>query len=144
MSALRAQVIQWPVRIPVLAVMVLLARAPLSAQGIPTMDSTQLQPLTAAGKFLMHWTVDDGPAGDQTIYVRNISKDRPITVVTWEVYDCVNLSGRACGVHHDGPTIKPGKTERLVTVHRLIQSEGSSYRYRFTARWFEPAPPAPE
>ena len=115
----------------------------LAGQGVPSMDSTRLQPVTAAGHFLLHWTVDEGTNGEQTVFLRNVSPDRSITLSSWEIYDCVNLAGRACGVHKKGPVIPPGQTVRLVRLHAAVPDQGYAYRYRFTAGWTEPSADAP-
>jgi len=118
-----------------IAVAIFVAR-PLAAQGVPTLDSTVLTPITASGKFLVFWAAEDGANGEQGIYFKNVSPDRSITITSWEVYDCIKLAAGICGKRDKGPTIKPGKTVRLILVRGFRGgTEGFSYRYRFTHQW---------
>jgi len=108
----------------------------LIAQGVPTLDSTRLTPVTGAGKHLVFWTAEEGAAGEQVVYLRNISTDRSITITSWEVYECFKVAGGICGKRDKGPTIQPGKTVRLVVIRGFRgTSEGYSFRYRFTQQW---------
>ncbi len=127
-----------------LAIAVAVSTARLVAgQGVPTLDSTVLTPVTASGKFLAFWAAEDGAGGEQGIYVKNLSPARSITITSWEIYDCIKLAGGICGKRDKGPTIKPGKTVRLILVRGWRESsEGFSYRYRFTQQWTDELPPA--
>ena len=114
-----------------------------AGQGVPAMDSTRLTSVTAAGKFLAYWTAEDGAAQEQGVYLKNLSPDRSITITSWEVYDCINLAGGVCGKRNKGPTIKPGKTVRLVLIRGWRGStRGYSYRFRFTQQWTDLLPDA--
>ncbi len=93
------------------------------------------QSLSEAGTFLMAWIESESGGSDQSVYLKNISKDREITITWWEIYDCNNLAGKGCGRHDGGPVLKPGKTARLVTVRRRESRGGYSYKYRFNAEW---------
>jgi len=114
----------------------------LAGQGVPVLDGTVLTPVTASGKFLAFWTAEDGTEGEQGIYLKNLSPDRSITITSWEIYDCIRLAGGICGKRKKGPTIKPGKTVRLMLVRGWGDgSAGFSYRYRFTQEWTDELPP---
>jgi hypothetical protein len=97
-------------------------------------DSIRLQQVTAAGSHIVHWTFDEG-IGQQTIYLRNTAKDRPVTITAWRVFDCENIERRSCGEHSEGPTLQPGQTVRLATVQRQDEQRAYSFRYDFTARY---------
>lgn len=97
-------------------------------------DSVRLQQVTAAGSEIVHWTFDEG-IGQQTIYLKNISKDRPVTISSWRVFDCENIKRRSCKEHRGGPTLQPGQTVRLGTVQRQDEERDYSYRYDFTASY---------
>ena len=130
------------VRASALIAVILLAPSSGRAQGIPVLDSTRLTPVTSAGAFLKFWTTDEGAAGEQAIYLKNISPDRSITITSWEIYDCYKVAGGICGPRDHGPTIKPGKTVRLAVIRGFRgSSEGYYYRYRFTQRWTDELPP---
>jgi hypothetical protein len=116
----------------------------LSGQGVPVLDSTVLTPVTASGKFLAFWAAEEGTNGEQAIYFKNLSPDRSITITTWEIYDCIRLAGGVCGKRDKGPTIKPGKTVRLILIRGSRGgTEGFSYRYRFTHQWTDELTPPP-
>jgi hypothetical protein len=97
-------------------------------------DSVRLQQVTAAGRDIVHWTFDEG-IGEQTIYLKNVSKERPITITGWRVFDCDNIKRRSCKEHRQGPTLQPGQTVRLATVQRQDEQRAYSYRYDFTASY---------
>jgi hypothetical protein len=97
-------------------------------------ESVRLQPVTAAGSDIVHWSFDEG-IGQQTIYLKNISKDRPVTIASWRVFDCENIKRRSCKEHNEGPTLKPGQTVRLGTVQRQDEERAFSYKYDFTASY---------
>src|SRR5690242_16386322 len=97
-------------------------------------DSVRLQQVTAAGGNIVHWTFDEG-VGQQTIYLKNVSKDRPVTITGWRVFDCDNIKRRSCKEHSEGPTLQPGQTVRLTTVQRQDEDRSYSYRYDFTASY---------
>jgi hypothetical protein len=118
----------------ILAAVLCWPAAPMLAQGIPEMDSTRLQPVTAAGQYLVHWTYDDG-TDQQAIYFKNTSKDRAVTITSWELYDCIKVAGLSGRKHDSGPTIKPGKTVRLHSVRGQRSDDGFAFKYRFTAEW---------
>jgi hypothetical protein len=99
-------------------------------------DSVHLQEVTAAGRDIVHWTFDEG-IGEQTIYLKNVSKDRPVTIISWRVFDCDNIKRRSCKEHREGPTLQPGQTLRLATVQRQDEQRAYSYRYDFTASYPE-------
>jgi hypothetical protein len=111
-----------------------------SAQGQLVQDSVRLQQVTAAASEIVHWTFDEG-IGQQTIYLKNTSRDRTVTITGWRVFDCDNLKRRSCGEHSPGPTLQPGKTVRLTTVERQDEERAYSFRYDFTASY--PEDPAP-
>ncbi len=107
-----------------------------SAQGVPRLDSTHMTPVSASGKALVYWVTDEGANGEQGIYLRNTSPDRAITITSWEVFDCYRVAGGICGKRAKGPTIKPGKSVRLVLIRGFKGStEGFSYKYRFEQAW---------
>ena len=108
--------------------------APAPATGQLVQDSIRLQQVTAAGSDIVHWTFDEGP-GQQTIYLKNSSKDRPVAITTWRVFDCHNIKLRSCGEHSPGPTLKPGQTVRLAVVQQQDQEQAYSFRYDFTASY---------
>jgi hypothetical protein len=97
-------------------------------------DSVRLQQVTAAGEDIVHWSFDEG-VGQQTIYLKNVSKNRPVTITGWRVFDCDNIKRRSCKDHREGPTLQPGQTVRLTTVQRQDEERGYSYRYDFTASY---------
>jgi hypothetical protein len=95
-----------------------------------------MAPVTAAGPSLIFWATDEGANGEQAIYFRNTSEARSITITSWEIYDCYKVAGGICRKHDSGPTIKPGKTVRLVLIRGFLGStEGFAYKYRFTQAW---------
>ncbi len=119
-------------------------RSSATAQGVPRLDSTVLAPVTGAGQFLLHWSTDEGANGEQSIYLKNTSKTRSITITSWEVYNCYRVATGICGPRDTGPTIKPGKSVRLVTIRGFRGStEGFQYGYRFTQRWTDELTPPP-
>ena len=97
-------------------------------------DSVRLQQVTAAGSHIVHWTFDEG-IEQQTIYLKNIGKDRPVIITAWRVFDCENIKRRSCREHKEGPTLEPGETVRLGTVQRDNEELGYSYRYEFAAAY---------
>jgi hypothetical protein len=124
-----------PQRGPVLAALVLLLfTAASSARAQIREDSVSLQQVTAAGRDIVHWTFDEG-VGQQTIYLRNVSKDRPVTIIGWRVFDCDNIKRRGCKEHKAGPTLQPGQTVRLGTVQRQDEERAYSFQYDFTASY---------
>ena len=96
-------------------------------------DSAQLA-ASAARSSLSFWHVSTNGTGETTVYVRN-NAARPVRIIWFEVRDCINIPRKICGRHSPGPTIKPGKTSRLVVVRRERNSEGWSYTYQFQAEW---------
>ena len=105
---------------------------PAAAQIIE--DSVRLQKVTAAGNDIAHWTFDEG-IGQQTIYLKNVSKNRQVTITSWRVFNCDNIARRSCKEHNGGPTLQPGQTVRLGTVQRQDEERPYSYSYDFTARY---------
>lgn len=106
---------------------------PLSAQVYTRPDSASLE-RAAAFAEMTHWVETTHGTSEQTVMLRNNSK-RPIQVLTYEVYECVNIPTRVCKVHQPGPVIDPGKTKRLVTVSRRRDDQEWSYSYRFTVSY---------
>ena len=98
-----------------LAVMVLFPCS-LSAQVYTRPDSATLE---RAGAFaeMTHWVETSHGVSEHSVMLRNHSK-RPIQVVSYEVFECINIPSRVCKVHQPGPIVEPGKTKRLVVIRR--------------------------
>jgi len=92
-------------------------------------DSAKVAAAIAAGVKLIHWVQTTPGASEHIIYVRNISK-QPIQITSYEIYDCINLAGRVCGIHAPGPQLAPGQTKRLVVIKVIPGVGPSSYNYR--------------
>jgi hypothetical protein len=105
-----------------------------SAAGQRTQDSIRLQKVASAGGDIVHWTFDEG-TGQQTIYLKNIGKHRPVTISAWRVFDCDNIKRRSCGEHTEGPALQPGQTVRLAVIRQQDVERPYSFRYDFTARY---------
>ena len=95
-------------------------------------DSEKVRAAVAAGARLVHWVETVRGAGEHIIYVRNVSP-RPVRVTSYEIYDCKDLRGRACGVHSPGPLLAPGETHRLIVIDFL--GLYGSYRYRLSSAY---------
>jgi hypothetical protein len=120
---------------PVLVTWALLTFTSASpAAGQVVQDSVRLQQVTAAGSHLVHWTFDEG-LGQQTIYLKNTAKDRPVTITAWRVFNCDNIKRRSCRGHSNGPTLQPGETVRLAIVERDNEERAYSFNYDFTASY---------
>jgi hypothetical protein len=115
-----------------LAIVWVPAARPAAAQIMQ--DSLRLQQVTAAGAYIVTWTFDEG-TGQQTIYLKNTSKDRPVSITAWRVFDCENLKRRSCGEHGEGPTLQPGQTVRLAVVQQQDEEQAYSFRYDFSASY---------
>ena len=113
-----------------LLALVVLLPTHLSAQVYTRPDSAALE-RAAAFAEMTHWVETTHGTSEQSVMLRNNSR-RAIRVITYEVYDCVNIPSRVCKVHQPGPVIEPGKTRRLVTVSRRRNDDEWSYSYRFT------------
>ena len=112
-----------------LTVMVLFP-TPLLAQVYTGPDSAALE-RAAAFAEMTHWVETSHGVSEQSVMLRNNSK-RPVQVLSYEVYDCVNIPSRVCKVHQPGRVIEPGKTKRLVAIRRRRDDQEWSYSYRFT------------
>jgi hypothetical protein len=122
-----------PLRPAAVAFAMLIAGARAAdAQWVP--DSIIRAPVTAAGAHALHWTMDEG-IGEQTVYVKNTSRDRTVTVAAWRVRDCVNLRVRDCGKRKAGVSVAPGQTIRLGTVRRDVAEREYFFRYELTIEW---------
>ena len=95
-------------------------------------DSTKIANAAESGARLVHWVETVRGAGQHVIYVRNLTT-RPVRVTSYEIYECMNLRGRACGVHSPGPVVAPGKTVRLIIIAFGVGIAPGSYRYRLQA-----------
>lgn len=104
--------------------------------------SVNLQRATSAGGNIVHWTIDEG-LGEQTIFIKNTSPDRPITIVSWRVYQCRNIRPRNCSEHKNGPTIKPGETVRLEIVRSQNAQDGYSFNYEMSSLYADEVGPKP-
>lgn len=123
----------------ILLALVVLFPSRLSAQVYTRPDSAALE-RAAAFAEMTHWVETTHGVSEQTVMLRNNSK-RPIQVLSYEVYDCVNIPTRVCKVHPPGPVIDPGKTKRLVSISRRRDDEEWSYSYRFTVGYVPGAQP---
>lgn len=111
----------------------LLPAGPAAAQQIfYRADSAKIDSAAAAGVALVHWVQSTYAADEQSIYVRNISHT-PIRITSFEIYDCLNLGGHACGVHSPGPLVAPGKTARLIVIERAFDGSATGFKYRIYA-----------
>ena len=123
----------------------LLLLVPVLLAGIPARASAQVYTrpdsvaLARAAAFaeLVHWVETSHGTSEHTVYLRS-SSSQAIQVVSYEVYDCINIPSRVCKVHQPGPVIQPGKIMRLVTISRRRQ-ESWSYSYRFEVSYL-PSP----
>jgi hypothetical protein len=122
-----------PRSLPLLALLVVAPLAPAVAQIIPQPDSATLAN-SAARSALTYWEASSGGPEEQSVYLKNNST-RAIWIPSYEVYECNNIPHKVCGVHSPGPTIPPGKTITLVTISRVRDNFGWSYRYRYTAQF---------
>lgn len=115
-----------------LAVMVLFPCS-LSAQVYTRPDSATLE---RAGAFaeMTHWVETSHGVSEHSVMLRNHSK-RSIQVVSYEVFECINIPSRVCKVHQPGPIVEPGKTKRLVVIRRQRPGESWSYNYRFSVTY---------
>jgi hypothetical protein len=117
----------------VLAATLMFFPVSLSAQVYTRPDSATLE-RAAAFAEMTYWVETTHGTSEQTVMLRNNSK-RAVQVISYEVYDCVNIPSRVCKVHQPGPVIEPGKTKRLVTVSRRRGDQEWSYSYRFTVSY---------
>src|SRR5258708_3101987 len=95
-------------------------------------DSATIGRGSYAETKLVYWVESTGGHSEQAVFLKNTSTE-PIEVINFEIYDCINLRGKVCGVHAPGPLIAPGKTVRLVVIDRGFSEEAWSFRYRFHA-----------
>jgi len=96
-------------------------------------DSAKIAKAADAGASLVHWVQTSPGAEEHTIYVRNISQQL-IRVTSYEVYNCVDVRGRACGIHSPGPLVKPGQTVRLIVIDfGMRRGSNGSYQYRVSS-----------
>lgn len=102
---------------------------PSAGQVVPPPDSAS-QAMSAARAALSYWEASSHGSSEQSVYLKNNSA-RPIVITSYEVYECVNIPRRTCGVHSPGPTVPPGKTVVLVTIGRSRNDQAWAYRYRF-------------
>ncbi len=102
-----------------------------SAVAQKLMQTADSKEAARAGVDLIHWVENVPDAGERIIYVRNIS-NRPIQIKSYEIYDCIGLRGRVCGVYAPGPRLLPGKTARLAIID-LVRFHRWFYRYRLNA-----------
>ncbi len=102
------------------------------AQVVPHPDSATIARASYAETKLVYWVESTGGHSEQAVFLKNTSTE-PIEVINFEIYDCINLRGKVCGVHAPGPLIAPGKTVRLVVIDRGFSKEAWSFRYRFHA-----------
>jgi len=99
------------------------------------MQTTDTEEAARAGVDLIHWAEGVPDAGERIIYVRNIS-NRPIQVKSYEIYDCVAVHVRVCGIHTPGPLVLPGKTARLAIID-FVRMHRWSYRYRLNTAFVD-------
>ena len=111
------------------------------AQVVPHPDSATIARATGAETKLVYWVESTNGHSEQAVFLRNTWTE-PIQVTNYEIYDCVNLRGKVCGMHSPGPLIAPGKTVRLVVIDQAFSAEAWSFKYRFNAIYVHPANPA--
>jgi hypothetical protein len=121
-----------PMHRMLLAVMVL-SPASLSAQVYTRPDSAALE-RAAAFAEMTHWVETSHGVSEHSVMLRNNSR-RPIQILSYEVYECINIPSRTCKVHQPGPIVEPGKTKRLVVIRQQRSGESWSYNYRFTVAY---------
>jgi hypothetical protein len=119
-----------------LAVMVL-SPCSLSAQVYTRPDSASLE-RAAAFAEMVHWVETSHGVSEHSVMLRNNSK-RPIQVLSYEVFECINIPSRTCKVHQPGPIVEPGKTKRLVVIRQQRSSSAWSYNYRFSVSYLPEA-----
>jgi hypothetical protein len=112
-----------------------------NAQVVPHPDSATIARASYAETKLVYWVESTGGHAEQAVFLRNTSTE-PIQVTDYEIYDCVNLRGKVCGVHSPGPLIAPGKTVRIVVIDQGSSEEAWSFRYRFHATFLHAPNPA--
>jgi len=96
-------------------------------------DSAKLAAAADAGAGVASWVESTMGTDEHALYVRNVS-DRQVHVVSYEIYECFNLRGKACGVHSLGLVLKPGESKRLTIIEGGDRRHGrASYKYRVRA-----------
>jgi hypothetical protein len=113
----------------------------LNAQVVTHPDSATIARAADAGAKLVYWVESTNGHAEQAVFLRNTSTE-PIQVTDYEIYECVNLRGKACGVHSPGPLIAPGKTVRLIVIDQAYSQEAWSFKYRFNATFPHSSSPA--
>ncbi len=104
-----------------------------------TRPDSAVQARAAAIAALTYWVETTHGVSEQSVMLRNNST-REIQVLSYEVFECANISSRTCKVHRPGPVVPPGKTIRLVTIVPRRLEDQSSFRFRFEAGYV-PQPP---
>ena len=120
-----------PLRLTAVTIALCAGRS-VNAQVVPHPDSATIARASYAETKLVYWVESTNGQAEQAVFLKNTSTE-PIQVTNYEIYDCVNLRGKVCGVHVPGPLIAPGKTVRLVVIDRGFSQEAWSFRYRFHA-----------
>jgi hypothetical protein len=115
--------------ISALALLLFASTAPARGQVVPPPDSAAMV-MSAARAALSYWEASSHGSSEQSVYLKNNST-RPIVITSYEVYECVNIPRRVCGVHTPGPTVPPGKTVILVTISRSRNDQAWAYHYKF-------------
>jgi len=118
----------------------ILALAPLmpsrAQQIMYRADSAKVARAVESGARLVHWVETVPDAGQHILYARNVT-NRPVRVSSYEVYECMEVRGRVCGIH-EGPVVQPGKTVRLAVI--TFRGGGGSYKYRVNAEFADSIP----
>jgi hypothetical protein len=120
--------------------LLVLTATTVEAQVYTRPDTAALERAAAFAEMTV-WVETTHGTSEQSVMLRNNSR-RLVQVMSYEIYNCINIPTRVCKVHEPGPVVKPGKTIRLVTVSRRRDEDAWSYSYKFSVAYVRPPLPA--